>query len=255
VFPSYLRLPLHVQPRTPLPDQLRVEPAPGENGHGLTRRQTNDKPRGPDRLTREISQCALHRVARHSGLVKPSNDRCIPPASLRKVRCPRARQPLVVDGPGSRQRVDGGVGVRAPDAATHQTLLQSLPRHVTPRDLAPRGAERFGASEFGSKASKKWPVEQSTAREPRFHDDFVGHDPPRAAVDLERDRARPSPPQCGQAWMRRISFGTAHTLADWARQAGEATSAATPFFAAAAAASSGSGKSREDASASSPISV
>ena len=255
MLPSYLRLPLRVQPRTPLLDQLRVEPAPRENGHGLAHRQINDEPRGPDRLAREIRQCALRRFARDSGPVKPGNDRCIPPASFRKVRCTRAGQPLVVDGPGSRQRVDGGGGVRGPDAATHQTLLQPLPRHVTPRDLASRGAERFGVPELGSKASKKWPVEQSTVREPRFHHDLVGHDPPRAAVDLERDQARSNPPQRGQAWIRRISFGTAHTLADGARQAGETTSAAAPFFAAAAAASSGSGKSREDASASSPISV
>ena len=52
-----------------------------------------------------------------------------------------------------------------------------------------------------------------------------------------------------------IDFETAHTLGRLVRQAGEATSAAAPFLAAAAATSSGSGKSREEASASSPISV
>ena len=138
----------------------------------------------------QITERVLHGLARDSRLLETGADRCIPPTSLSEPRCTRMREPPVVDGPGSRQRLDGGGGVRRPDATTQQTLLQPLPGHVAPRHLASGCSERFRAPELGSKASEKRPIEQRTAQRDPF-----SRRPRRArpARDCRRPRARPSP--------------------------------------------------------------
>jgi hypothetical protein len=161
-----------------------------------------DEAPSPFALGRQLGNRFERGVLADPLFLEPRNDRGVAPACRGKRRGAFAREPAIVDDSDLREPSDRGFRRRLPNPCTDEPLLEATRGEIPPGERASRRSTCFRGAELAPQVAKERSVELGSRSKAQPDDDLVRYRPPRSAVELEGNVARPraakrrQPPHC-----------------------------------------------------------